>query len=380
MDKLAINFNINASINDGSCLYSTTNISFTSSLTLNASLKETSGLIHWDNLFWSHNDDNDQNIYAINTTTGNIDSIITINGLQILDWEEIQHDSNYIYIGDVGNNATGIRQNLAIYKIAKNTLFSPTLQIDTIRFYYSTQTDFSTSSSNTTNFDCEAFVVSNDSIYFFTKEWTSKKSTIYSIPNEVGYHSAQAILELEINGLVTGACRVEQQNALVLCGYSNILQPFIYLITDLHQFDFSKANKRKLSFNHLLGYQTEAISTSDGQVFHLTNEQFTLGETTIQQQIHTVNLSDFYPQNNNISIKEFSVENIKIYPNPSQDFILIENATADIYEIINSQGQVVQLLDIQSSITWVDIAHFPAGNYFLKRQSSTSALKFIVHQ
>lgn len=379
-DKLATNFNANATINDGSCLYATTPITFLSSLTIDATLKETSGLIHWENLFWSHNDDNDNKIYAIHTTTGSIDSSITLNGLEIHDWEELQHDSLYLYIGDMGNNATGIRQNLAVYKITKSSLFSSTLLVDTIHFSYAAQIDFSTSTSNTTNFDCEAFIVSADSIYFFAKEWTHKKSTIYSIPNQAGHHTAQPIFELDVNGLITGACWAANKDAIVLCGYSTILQPFIYMITDLDQYNFSKANKRKLTFNNLLGYQTEAIATADGHIFYLTNEQFSMGGTTIQQQIHTVDLSNFFPKKNTISIKENAIENVKIYPNPSHDIIVIDNATAGLYEIINNQGQIVQMITLQTPSTTIDVSRLSAGSYFLKKQHSPSGIKFIIQQ
>jgi len=53
---------------------------------------------------------------------------------------------------------------LNILRIDKNSILAKTPVVDTILFSYSLQTDFSPAGPNNTNFDCEAFVVSNDSI------------------------------------------------------------------------------------------------------------------------------------------------------------------------------------------------------------------------
>src|SRR5512137_333436 len=66
-DRLAINYNRSATINDGSCRYNQANIKPLASLQLEDALTETSGLILWDNMLWTHNDNTDINLYSLDT-------------------------------------------------------------------------------------------------------------------------------------------------------------------------------------------------------------------------------------------------------------------------------------------------------------------------
>ncbi len=377
-DQLATNYNLQATQNDGSCVYANTNISTTSAIPMDPLTKETSGLIFWNQKYWTHNDDSDHTIYAIDSTNGQIIDQIAFNGIIITDWEELQHDDLYFYIGDVGNNATGVRQNLAIFKILKSSVQQPPLQIDTIRFHYANQTDFSTPSSNATDFDCEAFIVTEDSIYLFSKEWVRKKSTIYSIPNYSGNFSAQPIYELNVDGLITGACYTPNRENIVLCGYNTILQPFIYLISDIQNIDFQKSNKRKLNISGLLGYQIEAIASANGLQFKLTNELFSLNGTTINNQMMEVNLEPFLPKKNTIGIKETTNPAAKIYPNPAHSVLNIENVTDGTYQIISAQGIFITSFDVKNKSAKITIEGFASGIYFIHNKANTNTYKFLI--
>ena len=71
-DPLAVNYDQSATANDGSCRYNPANIAPLGSLNLDATLSETSGLIFWDNRLWTHNDNSDTNLYALDTIYGRI--------------------------------------------------------------------------------------------------------------------------------------------------------------------------------------------------------------------------------------------------------------------------------------------------------------------
>jgi hypothetical protein len=210
-DSLAANFNPHATMNDGSCLYDTAIVSPINSWTLPQTLNETSGLIMWYNKFWTHNDDTDNKIYALDTLDINDYSeyplALSVNN----DWEEISQDDDFIYIGDFGNNGNGNRTNLKILRVDKKSLLQNSPVIDTINFSYASQNDFSPTGNNNTNFDCEAFIVSSDSIYLFTKEWVSMKSSIYSLPKTPGNYSANLISQYDVQGLITGATYIEEK-------------------------------------------------------------------------------------------------------------------------------------------------------------------------
>lgn len=289
-DPLSTNYNATATINDGSCIYGSIKIRETYSKRLNDSIKETSGLIAFKNLLWTHNDDHDKTIYALDST-GNIKRKIILEKAMNHDWEEISQDSNFIYIGDFGNNALGNRTDLQILKIDKKSFLDDNPVIETISFTYSDQTDFSLQKQNSTNFDCEAFIVSKDSIYLFTKQWKSSKTSIYVLPNQSGNHVAKFKESLDTKGLVTGATYLENKKLIVLCGYSKVGKPFLYLLYDFKNHDFLYGNKRRIDIA-LSFHQIEGIATMDGLHYYLTNETLVRKPfLNVQQQIHYFDLS-----------------------------------------------------------------------------------------
>ncbi len=292
MDSNAKNFNPNATQNNGSCLYNSTKIKPETNTKLSDTLLETSGLIAFDNLLWTHNDDHDTTIYGLDTN-GKIQNKIELKKVKNNDWEEITQDSSYIYIGDFGNNYQGNRNDLHILRIEKASFLRNKAVIDTISFSYSNQTDFRLQKENTTNFDCEAFVILQDSIYLFTKQWKQKKTSVYALPKIPGKYIAQLKETLNVDGLITGATILTGKNEIVLCGYSKTLQPFLYLLFDYQNNDFATGNKRKIKLS-LPFHQIEGIATFDGKLFYLTNESFIRKPfLNIPQEIHTVDLSSY---------------------------------------------------------------------------------------
>jgi hypothetical protein len=289
-DALAKNFDPKATINNGSCDYAFTKIKPKTSLKLNDTLRETSGLIAFDNLLWTHNDDRDTTIYGLDVN-GKIQRKIKLEKVKNTDWEEISQDSSYIYVGDFGNNFQGNRNNLHILRIEKKSFLFNKPITDTISFSYSNQTDFSIQKENTTDFDCEAFVVSRDSIYLFTKQWSQNKTSLYVLPKIPGNHIAQLKETLDVEGLITGATALPSGKGIILCGYSKMLQPFLFLLYDYKNDDFSTGNRRKVKLS-LPFHQIEGIATFDGKLFYLTNESFIrIPFANTPQQMHSVDLS-----------------------------------------------------------------------------------------
>lgn len=289
-DPLSRNYNPNATVNDGSCLYKNLKIKPEYTIKLSDSVHETSGLIALNNLFWTHNDDHDTTIYGLDSL-GKIQKKIILDTVVNHDWEEISQDSSYVYMGDFGNNYSGNRTELDILKIEKRSFLAGKPIIENISFRYANQTDLSPKKGNTTNFDCEAFIVSTDSIYLFTKEWSSSKTSIYALPKQSGNHVAQLKHTLDTKGLVTGATYLEAEKLIVLCGYSKIGKPFLYLLYDYKNNDFLSGNKRRIEIK-LPFHQIEGIATKDGLHYYLSNESLVRKPIiNVQQQIHRFDLS-----------------------------------------------------------------------------------------
>ena len=288
-DRYAKNFNAKATQNNGDCKYASAKVKATFFSKLSDSIKETSGLIAFEKLFWTQNDDHDTTLYGLDTK-GQIKKKIKLK-IKNNDWEAISQDSLYLYIGDFGNNYKGNRKDLRILRIEKKSILTTAPVIDTIAFSYSNQKDFTDRKQNTTDFDCEAFVVLQDSIYLFTKQWTTEKSSVYCFSKKSGTHTAQLKETLNVQGLITDATVLPKKKGIVLSGYSKMLQPFVYLLYDYKNNTFLTGNQRKIKIT-LPFHQIEGIATNDGLLFYLTNEA-TIKKPFVNtpQQMHSVDLS-----------------------------------------------------------------------------------------
>jgi len=271
-DPLSKNYNPKAIVNDGSCAYKNKKIKPIFSKVLQDTIQETSGLIYWRNRFWTINDDTDTAIHALDTLSGKILESYNLNKTVNRDWEEISQDENHIYVGNIGNNVNANSKDLHILRVEKKSLLNNPV-IDTIYFSYEDQVDFSEMKSNKTNFDGEAFIVSKDSIFIFTKQWKAKKTSLYGFPKVPGKYTAKLKTTFDIHGLVTGATYLEDKKIVVLCGYSKLQMPFVYLLYDFKNTDFFSGNKRKIKLK-LPFRQVEGIACKTNLEFYLTNEKF----------------------------------------------------------------------------------------------------------
>lgn len=138
---------------------------------LPSELNEISGIQFIQQNFWAINDGgNPSKLYQIDTF-GNIIQTYTIPTSNI-DWEDLSSDGDsMLYIGDFGNNDNN-RKDLAIYVVNLNQKHNDTLYPTKMPFKYSDQSEFPPP-SNQRQFDCEAFVLINDTFHLFSKNRTS---------------------------------------------------------------------------------------------------------------------------------------------------------------------------------------------------------------
>ena len=292
-DPQATNYKSSAVQNDGSCTYDTVYVAPVKSMELSMEIMETSGLIFWDGYLWTHNDDTDIRIYGVDTATAITRITHILWKAENYDWEEISQDEDYIYLGDFGNNG-GNRTDLHILRVDKSSLSGKKPAIDTLWFTYSDQEDFSPAALNQTEFDCEAFVVSRDSIYLFTKQWITANTTVYALPKEPGTHVAAKRGTFDVGGLVTGATCLEDKKLVVLCGYTGLTQPFLYLLYDYPDHSFFEGNRRRINLS-LLFHQVEGVATADGLTYFVSNEYSGLSAMGYRnyQKLHRIDLTPF---------------------------------------------------------------------------------------
>ena len=378
-DPNASNYNSNAILNNGSCVYSDVSATVNSSSILNQNVLETSGLIDWNNFLYTHNDNTDTTIYKLNKINGAIVQSLPLTAVQNMDWEEISQDENYIYIGDFGNNATGNRTNLKIYKVRKSSM-ETVPEIETINFNYSNQTDFTTQTANHTDFDCEAFVVTTNEILLFTKQWVSGNTAIYSLPKTSGTHTANYLTTINVNGLITGATLKQDSRLISLCGYSTTLQPFIYLIYDYIGTNFTIANKRKIAIP-LPYHQIEAITTNNGLDYNLTNESLVQPPIfNIPQKLHQLSLAPYLSNYlNSIFLNTIQTQNDNaiLYPNPSENEINFSKFDLNNkeYQITDFNGKIIRTGKIYNNK--ISTADLEKGMYLMKILNSKQTYKII---
>lgn len=292
-DPISKNYNPKATHNDGSCIYKKEKVRPIFSKVLEGKIKETSGLIFWDNRFWTINDDSDTFLHSLDSLSGKIIHSYNLKNTVNRDWEEISQDSTFLYVGNMGNNINRNSRDLHILRIEKQSLLLEKPVIDTIYFSYEDQSDFRQMKSNKTDYDGEAFVVSKDSIFIFTKQWKSKKTSLYAIPKVPGKYTANLKTTFDVNGLITGATYLEHQKIVVLCGYSKLQMPFVFLLYDFKGNDFFSGNKQKIKLK-LPFRQIEGIAHKDKLYFYLTNEEFEQWPILNHRpKIHKIDLSPF---------------------------------------------------------------------------------------
>ncbi len=247
-------------------------ISSLSSVQLNPWLSENSGMIFWNDTVWLQNDSSEPVLYGIDLLSGAIISQMKFPGLHMQDWESVTQDSDYIYIGDFGNNFN-YRKNLRIFKVEKKSLEYQCIKIDTISFHYEDQVDYSYNETLDTDYDCESMIIVGDSIYLFTKQWINKGTAVYSLPNESGVYKAHKITEYPVDGLITDAFNFPEENTIILTGYSKLMIPFFVILEGYHGNHFFSGKVKKIKVD-LLFSQIEAICQKEGYKCYVTREGF----------------------------------------------------------------------------------------------------------
>jgi len=387
IDPSASNYNDKATVNDGSCLYSSQQLSSLNfvSLAKNADhLLEMSGLEKNDSLWYTHNDNPSNAFYEIHRVGDSIfqKRSIVVKGLNVVDWEEMAADSLYFYLGDFGNNVNGVRKDLKIVKVKKsfhNNLLDDSLEwVENIHFSYSDQIDFTPLSANKTDFDCEAMIVLGDSIFLFSKQWQSLNTLIYRLAKTGDNQVAEKITEIPINGLVTGAKLSPDKKKLALVGYSNLLQPFVCCVYGFQKNDYQFGCIRKLNVN-MPFYQMEGICWENDSIVSVVNEKFVNAFVQTNPAMQQYNLGFCWEKlyRNQLGVGKFEEMNLKlrVLPNPIQQNetlkLILEGANRclpvreEIY-VSNMKGQ--KLMTIQMTSDHIELNHLVPGEYVIGSQ------------
>jgi hypothetical protein len=378
-DPQANNFNANASQNDGSCIYNQTSYSplAVSNLT-SPLLAENSGLIRLNESLWVLNDGgNEASLYELDTL-GNLLREVVVQGVENNDWESLAENELYVFIGDFGNNS-GTRTNLSIIKIEKQALLEA--DADSVlgvqmQFNYGDQVDFS-GPSNGHNFDCEAFISLNDSLYLFSKNWADNAVKKYALP--IDWEDIYVTLPSEtydIQGLVTGATVDKGSGNISLLAYydfgTGIYSSFIYMLWDYSESHFFSGNKRRIDIGSMLNLgQTEGITLNSGYSGYFTSEEIN-SIITIPPKLFAFDFYEYF-ENQLVQNRETSLDLvISIFPNPIKRVLHTDHKCQ--YEIYDwSTGNILSsgICNDQG----IDLSFLRPGFYFFR--TKTQCISFL---
>jgi hypothetical protein len=241
---------------------------------LPAELKETSGLIYYQNKYLlSHNDGGNPSELFVLNLKGELVKKIEIFDTKNRDWEDITQDhKGRVFIGDFGNNDNE-RKECSIYILPQNFIDQKEVLPEKISFTYEDQNKYPPKPSEL-NYDCEGFICHGDKIFLFTKCRTKPftgESRIYELPAKKGNHTAKYKGSVFLCDLgwqfcsVTSAASNANGQVIVLLTYSKL-----FILTNFDNSKFWKANIHSIALP--LVKQREAICFGEKNNLYMTDE------------------------------------------------------------------------------------------------------------
>ncbi len=224
-------------------------------------------------MIWTIVDSNHATLFGLDST-GAMTKAIHLNNLNN-GWEDVSQDDNgNFYIGDFGNNFN-TRENLKIYKIPNPSEITESIvTAEIIAFSYSDQHEFPPPPDQM-NFDMDAMVCFNDSIFLFSKNRTrpySGYSRVYKLPTVPGTYVAELVdsVYLGPGGMfetwVTGAALSPDKKTLALLSHDKI-----WMFRNFQGSRFFSGRKTTIELNHYS--QKEGIIFRDNETLYLSDER-----------------------------------------------------------------------------------------------------------
>lgn len=366
-DPLALNFDEFAVDNDGSCEYPVT----TQGLPLvyglseaNPNLNENSGLETDQNGdIWILNDGGFPPVFmGLQEATGWLQQTVNVTNATNVDWEDMAQSPTHLFIADVGNNSSGDRDNLVIYKVALSDLPSDAIldvEAESIYFSYPEQGLPQTSPVDSTHWDCEAIIWLDDYIHLFTKDWITYETRHYRIPDAPGTYDAELVESFDAGGLITAA-DINEDGTIVLLGYTLIGQNFMWVLWDYSGDELFSGNKRRIEFGLAIEHgQTEGIIFSDLLSGYVSSERFVLGQfINVAPRLMSFSIEDYFT-----GIQEPQEVSMKLWPNPVNDVLSFDYPLMLRYIIIDSEGKIC---DEGLSSGQISVGELSAGSYLIQ--------------
>ncbi|SMG41789.1 hypothetical protein SAMN05661096_02822 [Marivirga sericea] len=242
-------------------------------------LKGSSGLELTDaGSIWTINDHGKPVLYQLSRDSFDIINTVYLNN-NMKDWEDLASDTlGNFYIGDFGNNKND-RRDLKIYIVPNpDSITKKIFTAKIIRFKLSDQKAFPPG-SGMLEFDIEAMIHFNNSIYLFSKSRGKPfkgEIKLYKLSDQPGEHIAQ-LMDTFYTGdgsmfenWITGAALIEKRNVLALLSHNNI-----FFFSCFEDDDFFSGKFQAYPLSHFS--QKEAIDFDEIEMRLLITDELTSG-------------------------------------------------------------------------------------------------------
>ncbi len=227
---------------------------------LDPKVLECSGMVYTDGLLWTLGDSGTKpELYGLDST-GRCVQVITHPALQNKDWEAlaVDQEKKRFFIGEIGNNGNK-RKDLKIYVLDSNR------QVTSIPIAYGLQDAFPPN-KKLKNFDGEAMVYTNDSLFLFGKNRGLPLVSWYALPVEAQEKKLLPSRQVFMKGMITDAAYDEASGQLVLLAYGKL-----YWFKVAQQ-QITQAKPWLIKKISCYG-QTEAICFDEKGDLHMSNEK-----------------------------------------------------------------------------------------------------------
>ncbi|MDO5607958.1 MAG: hypothetical protein Q4G08_05815 [Capnocytophaga sp.] len=233
------------------------------------SCDETSGLEYIDGNILSVNDKGNTEEVFVFSEKGKLRHTITLENAKNHDWEDISSNSEYVFVGDIGNN-NATRKELTIYAFPKEKLSEKEISAQTIHFSYKKQTSFEKSVRNHP-FDAEAMFALENELIIIGKDWTYTNTWLYRLPIEFGdtVHSLSPKEVIKLDGLITGADYNPDTQMVAFCGYKGKTN---YLWLSRYENGRFLGQMSQYELVKLHGAQIEGITFKDDNTLIISSE------------------------------------------------------------------------------------------------------------
>ena len=115
------------------------------------------------------------------------------------------------------------------------------------------------------------------------------------------------------------------------------------------------------------------VKVTPDSLFVYSHGDVLLGKNAIKDIRHI----RYGEPNEATSIEDVNVSTCRIYPNPTQDMLVIDNADCDKAYIFDLNGRLLQTAAIDGDHATINVTSLPQGDYILLLNTQT--YKFIKH-